>query len=55
MINLYLVTIFKFTGAQSRNLQSLLVVQSLTLSSLYIFFSFLQYIDFLRQGIERKK
>lgn len=55
MINLYLVTIFKFTGAESRKIQSLLVVQSLTLCSLRFSFSFIQYIDLFHKGIEKKR
>lgn len=48
MINLYLVTIFKFTGAQSRKLQSLLVVQS-------FFSSFYTVHRFLTQGDWKEK
>lgn len=55
MINLYLVTIFKFTGAQSQeNFSPCWWFSHWRLAPSSFFFSFIQYIDFLRKGIERK-
>lgn len=49
MINLYLVAIFKFTGAQSQENLSPCWLFS------HFFLPFIQFIDFFHKGIEKKK